>query len=358
VRGEVFKLLQNIAEKIDFSKKEIRGIMKSVKRGVSWGLSIEPEISTEYAGTKLRDYHLNPDTMLETEKRVAKIFYEEFGYGAPEIKAIGINPLFYSCACALGARIVFPEDDSPQIKGRVINDLKDIRKLKVKDVSIAGYIPKVLEKYEYLKKREKVTGIEPVFSLPAQSPLGTAIVLRGTNLFLDISTDPCAVKDLLEIITDTAIRLLKFEEEITGKKIESIGMDDDYGGLVSPEIYSEFNFPYMRRIYEKFGKKERFLHSETLGKGHLKYLSDLRITNYDAWPYHNLTVKDVKEKLPDTFFTWNFTVRELYSFTPKQIKEKFKRSVIDGAPGMNLDLCARRVPKENIKAFVEIARTI
>jgi len=328
------------------------------KRKISWEIGIEPEISTEYAGTKLRDYYLNPDIMLETEIKMAKIFYEEFGYGAPEIKAIDINHLFYNCACALGAKIVFPEDSSPQIRGRVINDLKDIRKLKVKDVSTVGYIPKVLEIYEYLKKRESVTGIEPIFSLPAQSPLGTAIVLRGTNLFLDINNNPSAVKDLLEIITDTAIRLLKFQEKVTGKKIESLGMDDDYGGLVSPEIYGEFNFPYMKRIYEEFGKKERLLHSETLGKGHLKYLSALEITSYDAWPYHNLTVKDVKEELPDTFFTWNFTVRELYSFTPKQIKEKFKRSVIDGAPGMILNLCARRIPKKNIKAFIEIAREL
>ncbi len=191
--------------------------MEISKRGVPWELSIEPEISTEYAGTKLRDYYLNPNIMLETELRKTKIFYEEFGWGTPEVKAIGINPLFYNCACALGAKIVFPEDDSPQIEGRVIKDLKDIRKLKVKDISTAGYIPKVLEIYNYLKKRESVTGIEPLFSLPAQSPLGTAIVLRGTNLFLDIDDNPAAVKDLLEIITNTAIRLLKFEEETTGK---------------------------------------------------------------------------------------------------------------------------------------------
>lgn len=57
------------------------------------------------------------------------------------------------------------------------------------------------------------------------------------------------------------------------------------------------------------------------------------------------TVRDVKEELPNIFFTWNFTVRELYSLTP-----------IDGAAGINLNLCAGRIPKENIKVFIEIAR--
>lgn len=324
---------------------------------VCWNMIIEPEVSTEYAGTKLKDYFLNPDVMLETEIRKTRVFYEEFGFGSPDINSIDINPLFYTCACVLGAKIIYPEDDSPEIEGRLIKDIKDIGRLGVSDISTAGYIPDVLERYEYLKKKKEITGIEPIFHLPVQSPLGTAIVLMGTELFSDINVNPSALKELLEIITDTAIRLLKFEEEVTGKGIESIGMDDDYGGLISPEMYREFNFPYMKRIYGEFGKRERFIHSETLGKGHLKYLRELGITNYDAWPFGTLAINDIKEKLPGTFFSWNYTTRELYSFTSEQIKAKFRNSVVEGAPMVNLNLCARRIPKENIRAFLEIVKS-
>ena len=125
--------------------------------------------------------------------------------------------------------------------------------------------------------------------------------------------------------------------------------------LVSPQDYEEFNLPYMKRIYEEFGKGERYLHSETLGRGHLRHLAELGITNYDAWPAANLDVGDVREQLPGVFFTWNYTSRELFSSTPARIREKFRRSVREGAPGMMLDLAARAVPKENIRAFVEAA---
>jgi len=325
---------------------------------VEWSVNIEPEVTTEYAGTTLGAYYTNPDVLVETEVRGRRKFYDLYGYGSPEVISVEASHLFYVCATALGAQLVFPEDTSPQIQGRVLNTLEDIKRLRIpEDIGTCGLVPYVIQRYEYLKKKSEITGITPVFGLPNQSPLGTAIVLRGTDLFYDIMTHPDDVKALLEIITETALRIIRFQEAFTGTKVESVGMDDDYGGLVSPETYEEFNFPYMKRIYDTFGKHARSLHTETLSKGHLKFLRRLGITNYDAWPYHNLSVEDVLEELPDIFFTWNCeTTDGILSDTPSQIKENFRAAVAAGAPGMTLDLCARGVPEENIRAFIEVAR--
>ena len=331
-----------------------------MRQPVEWSVNIEPEVTTEYAGTTLGAYYTDPDVMVETEVRGRRKFYDVYGYGSPEVTSVEASHLFYACATVLGAKLVFPEDTSPQIEGRAISTLEDIKKLKIpEDIGACGLVPHVIQRYEYLKRKSEVTGITPVFGLSNQSPLGTAIVLRGTDLFYDIVTDPDEVKALLEIVTETALRIIRFQEEFTGTKVESVGMDDDYGGLVSPEIYEEFNFPYMKRIYEEFGKESRSIHTETLSKGHLKFLRRLGITNYDAWPYHDLSVEDVVEELPDLFFTWNCeTTEDILSDTPTQIKGKFREAVGAGAPGMTLDLCARGVPEENIRAFIEAAREI
>ncbi len=326
---------------------------------MKWFVKTEPEITTEYAGTRIGDYYTNPDVLLETEILSNSAFYNTFGYGSPELKTVNVNCLFYAVACILGAEIIFPEDSSPQIKNRSIKNLSDINKLKIpEDITDTGYLKDVIKNYEYLKKREVHTGVVPLFNIPGQSPLGTATILRGTDLFLDIMTEPKAVKDLLEIITLTAIKVIKFEEEYTGKKTELIAMDDDYGGLVSPDVYEEFNFPYIKRMYDAFHPKERYLHSESLSRKHLKFIPQLEITEFDSWPYADLTVEGVKEALPNSYFTWNIeTSKDLYSDTPKQIKEKFKHAVDIGVPGMSLVLCSRRVPKENIKAFIDTAST-
>ena len=327
-----------------------------------WSITIEPEVTTEYAGTKLGEYFTNPEVRVATELKSRRIFYELFGYGTPEIKSIDSPPLFYTCASVLGARIVFPEDSSPMIENRVIQDIRDIKNLRsveIDDVASSGYIPYLINDYEYLKAKTAETGVVPIFGLVSQSPLGTAILLRGTDIFTDIVYHPSEIKDLLEIITETAIQIIRFEEQFTGKKRTSFGMDDDFGGLVSPEIYGEFNFPYMKRMYEQFGREVRGLHSETLGRGHLKFLRQLGITNYDAWVYHNLSVKDVLAELPGNPFVWNIeTTRDLFSDTPEQIKSKFKQAVADGAPGIVLNLCARGVPRETIRAFIDVAREV
>ena len=328
-------------------------------RHPNWYLVIEHEIATEYAGTTLREYYTDPDVFLQTEIAVRREFHRLYGYGSPEITEVGINPFFYTVAAILGAKLTFPEDASVQVEGRVIADLSDIGRLKVpNDVSAAGYIPDLIEKYEHLLAKSADTGIKPIFSLANQSPLGTATVLRGTKLFEDIITEPNAVKDLLETITETALKVISFQEAFTGVVPTGIGMDDDYGGLYSPELYEEFNYPYMKRMYEHRDYRDRSLHTETFGRDHLQYIPRLGVTHYDAWPYHGLTMEEVLAELPETFFTWNIaTVKDLYTLTPRTIKREYSRLVEQGAPGIVMNLCARRVPTENIKAFVDVARS-
>jgi uroporphyrinogen-III decarboxylase len=325
---------------------------------IPWGLLVEPELKTELAGTKLGAYYTDPEVLLTTNRISARQMHESYGWGSPELKVISVTEIAYHCASALGAHVSFPEDASPQIRGRLIGDLGDIQKLRVPaDIATVGYFPHLIERYEYVRKRSLATGVEPRFGLPAQSPLGTAVLLRGTELFTDLIVHPGEVKALLELITETAIRVLRFQEDFTGQPLDGVGMDDDYGGLFSPTMHEEFNFPYMKRIYDAFETESRWLHTESFARGHLRFVRELGITSYDAWPYRGLTVEDVKAELPDIYFSWNIeTAKDLFADAPARIKEKYRHAVAVGAPAMALDLCARSIPPENIKAFVEVAR--
>lgn len=324
----------------------------------TWYLVREHEISTEYAGTTLGEYYTDPDVFLQTEIKASAKFFELYGYGPARLTEIGINPFFYTVAGLLGAKLVFPPDASAQIEGRVVKKLSDIRNLEVPtDVASAGYIPALIQKFEYLRAKAEITGITPVFSLANQSPLGTATVLRGTEIFTDIIEQPGAVKDLLEIITETAIRAIGFQEKFTGRIPENIGMDDDYGGLYHPDLYEEFNLPYIKRVLYNREYKERALHTETFSIDHLRFIEELDITHYDAWPYHGMEVEDVLAALPKRYFTWNIaTAKDLYTYTAEGIAEEYARLVDLGAPGIVLNLCARGVPRQIIRAFVDTAR--
>ena len=60
------------------------------------------------------------------------------------------------------AKLVYPDDDLPQIEGRLIDSLGDI--------ASAGLVAQVIEQYEHLRCKAETTGVTPVFNLAAQSP--------------------------------------------------------------------------------------------------------------------------------------------------------------------------------------------
>ena len=71
-----------------------------------------------------------------------------------------------------------------------------------------------------------------------------------------------------------------------------------------------------------------------------------------------MTPEDVLAELPGSYFTWNIaTVKDLYTLTPRQIYEEYERLLEIGVPGIAMNLCARGVPKENIRAFVDVAKS-
>ena len=170
-----------------------------------------------------------------------------------------------------------------------------------------------------------------------QGPFTTAVILRGIDFFTDIILYPAESKALLELCADVNIAVLSFWKETTGKDIKFLWFGDDYSGLISPELYGEFSYPYIKKIYDYAEKPYMMLHCETLKKGHLKYLDMMGVNFFDPGNNENLSVKDM-----------------LYG-TPESITNKYMQCVADGAPAMTAEIC-RKTPDENIRAYIDIAK--
>jgi len=336
--------------------------MAKDKRAIGWHIAVEPEFSTEMAGTRLGSYFLDTDIAAQTQISCAKKMYEIFGYGSAENISINIPCVYspYVEASILGTKLVYPEDDMPQIAGRVLKDIKDVRRIRIPDLQKAPFISDAMEKYNYLQKRYESTGIG--VSKPniggGSSVLSTAISLRGEELFADMVCEPNAVKDLMEIISQLETQLTILDQNIFGIPVNSLGFEDDFGGLISPDLHEEMVLPYMKKMCRQFPAKTRSIHSETYSRRHLKLLKALEITHYDAWPYRNsLAIQDILEELPDVPFDWNFeTVKDLVYGTPENIREKYRACAREGAKGMALNICTRKAKLENIRAFIEVAK--
>jgi len=323
-----------------------------MRRKIPWHIAIPPEVKTEYLKVKLGDYYTNPEIMLEVQLKSREIFNKL--YGLPKD---GIGPTYssYVEASQLGAEVIFPEDNMPMPKrDLVVKKPRDVYKLKILNPYREGLMSKAIKTYYFMKR--KVKDKIPVGLGGTEGPVTTAVVLRGQEFFVDILLYPKEMKKLLELVTETSLLLREVIEKVTGKKIEATGIADDFSGLLSPEQYEEFAYPYQKKIYETYGKKGRSLHSELLHREHLKFLPMLGVTHYDPGTDQYLSVKDILAEIPDIPFSFNLkSSTDMLQGNPETIKEKYRKIVADGAPEIMTELC-RGVPKENIFAFIEVAK--
>lgn len=324
------------------------------KKGISWRVAVPPEVSTEYAGTRLGAYYTDGDVMLRTQ-RTARAKFEGM-YGIAPI-SIGADTPAYLGAAVLGAELVFPEDDPPMVRGHVLHRAEDVDRLKIPDryyerEAAARY----LRIYEQIRS-EVGEGERVHLGVGIEGPVTTATLLRGQDFFVDLYDHPKAAHRLLRLVTESIIRFIKENRRVRGFPEEGggTGIADDFSGLISPEMYAEFVVPYHRRIYDAFGEAPRSLHSELLRPGHLKYLAQLGVTHFDPGQDQYLTVRDIVAAT-DVPFTANvYTVQDMQQGTPESVAAVYRLAVDEGATSVMVELC-RNTPTENIRAFIEVAR--
>jgi uroporphyrinogen-III decarboxylase len=180
-----------------------------------------------------------------------------------------------------------------------------------------------------------------------------AIIFCGAST---MTSAPALVGELLEKIVEAQMNVKTFSEREFGIVQRSCGMGDDYAGLISPDMYGEFCYPYMQTLYDSYGLQGRSLHCETLKRGHHKYLLQLRIDHYDPGVNPDLAVEDILEECPGLFFTYNlFTVRDMVNGSPATIQARCENLIRRGAPGLMTEITVK-TPEENIDAFLQTMR--
>ncbi|MCF7854979.1 MAG: hypothetical protein K9N51_09290 [Candidatus Pacebacteria bacterium] len=330
-----------------------------MKTDFRWTLAIPPEVFCEKAGTSVYDYYHVPDVRLETHRRARDYFLKRFDH---DIGAhVGNGLTSYWNATLFGAEIEYDDQNSQgAVHKRVLSAVEAVRSLVPPQPNDIPNLPRyrfLLEQHERMTRLVEGTAFTASFgAFPFQGPFTTATILRGTDIMMDVAMQPGLVKDLLQKIVDAQENVMTFSEKEFGITRCSCGMGDDYAGLISPDMYGEFCYPYMKQLYDAYGVEGRSLHCETLKRGHHKYLNMLKIDSYDPGNNYDVTIEDILEECPDIFFTYNlFTVRDMVNKAPSAIRELCADYIRRGAPGIMTEITVN-TPEENIQAFLDIMR--
>ena len=318
-------------------------------------MAVPPEVYAEYCGVTMSAYHADPAAQMHVQLEGPRILHER--YGLPLRRSLSPDFTTYLQTSVFGLRFEVFEDQIPAPTGHPIASIEQAAALEVpEDMAAAGLFPQALEFYAWMKAHAP-EGVAVGFGSGGQAPWTAAVLLRGDGLFLDIVDRPELAHRFLEVLTETAIRQREFSAQVTGGSVprESIGFTDDYGGLLGPEHFIEFDLRYMLREAEHFGATAKTTHAELLRRPHLQILQEHGWTYIDVGTDPHLTVRDCLEVLDIAFLVQMKSSGELLLATPDEVKATYRRMVAEGAPRMAVELC-RGVPEENIRAFIEVAR--
>ncbi len=169
-------------------------------------------------------------------------------------------------ASAFGGTVRFFDDKDPWIEEAVIQDPRDIDRLKRPDPAKTGLTGRILGYIEHWKMQLKDR--LPLTMTDLQGPLSVAIDLMGASRFyMALYDEPRRVKSLLQMISEVTITFLK-------KFIPLVEQEDgihEWTGLffprsrgvcrlsednlisLSPEMYREFIHPYNEMILGEVG---------------------------------------------------------------------------------------------------------
>ncbi|MBM3999673.1 MAG: hypothetical protein FJ297_09080 [Planctomycetes bacterium] len=162
-----------------------------------------------------------------------------------DIVSIMSDPAREAADC--GARVEFFPDQPAAIveSDALLADTTTLARLAMPDPLGGGRMHAAVQALDRMRSE---VGREKCLMGWVEGPCAEAADLRGINtLMLDFYDDPVFVRDLFEFVTELAMRYAKAQVDV-GARI--IGIGDAAASLIGPRFYSEFVWPYEKKLVD------------------------------------------------------------------------------------------------------------
>jgi MtaA/CmuA family methyltransferase len=194
--------------------------------------------ATDRIGRAYKDYATDHRVLVEAQLRVAEEFDFDF------VSCIS-DPAREAHDC--GSSIIFHDNSPPAIDepNALLNDKTALKNLKSPDPLSGGRMTDRINAAALFKQR---VGSDKLIEGWIEGPVAEAADLRGmNNIMMDFFEDPPFVRDLFEFIVEMELRFARAQ---ISAGVDIIGIGDAAASLVGPEIYSEFVWPYEKRMVD------------------------------------------------------------------------------------------------------------
>lgn len=266
----MFKLEEEVGIDAELNAANFRRALKlePIDRVPVW-LFLDSAFYPWYAGMKDYEYRLNPEKMLAAQLMVRKRFYN----------LVGCAPVFgmASEAPAYGCVVRWSSKDPPWIKPR-IKKPEEVMEIEPPDPRTDGLFPLYIQFYKYMLKH--APGAVALYGF-IRCPVTVAALVRGiSGLLADMWLQPEYAKRLIEVCTDTSIKFIKVLREELGE-LGTIFLDDDISGFLSPKLFEEFSYSYLKRIIDSYRGPVYFYHGDANTTHLLELIADTGINAFN-----------------------------------------------------------------------------
>jgi uroporphyrinogen-III decarboxylase len=260
-------------------------------------------------GKRYRDYLNDPRTMLEAQLLGAKWIFENVDSDYHKVVCYP-DFMWVEDAEPFGARILYPEDDSPWVnRPFLLEGDDDLSRLRDADYVKGGIHGRILACYEEMKKAaaDFTLRFKDGKTLDATDlvyigggiigPLVIAGDLRGADrLALDFTDRPEFVNDLLDAIVQKSVRWIDATLEASGGRTAFasdfhpgvVFIGDDGTAQMSPRLVREFALKPLKTLADHIHGKGLKVMAHNCGKAdHLLefWIDDVKIDRYVGFSY-------------------------------------------------------------------------
>ena len=189
-------------------------------------------------GARYRDYCTDYRVLVEGQTRTA----EQFGFDYVNTMS---DPAREAADC--GAKVEYFDHQPVALieENALLADKCRLASLKIPDPLGGGRMHNGIKALASFKER---VGKEKIIEGWVEGPLAEAADLRGINtVMLDFFDDAAFVRDLFAFVIEMELR---FAREQVSAGADVIGIGDAAASLISPQLYTEFVWPYEKKLVD------------------------------------------------------------------------------------------------------------
>jgi hypothetical protein len=325
-----------------------------------------------YGLTFTEDFFFDPETRVESERRMRQALYERFGdLGLGEKDASPrpvVGPVHlaagFMMSALLGCEVLFFPDASPEVLPANLTD-EQVMALEVPDIYTTSPMRELIammdaleEQYGYLEGDINWSGVQNV-----------ALDLRGQQLLLNYYDNPALVRHLFDVIARTLLEVMTYirartkttsyaVNRIVGSVDPSINLHSNCSiTMISAPMYEEYLLSYECYLAERMWPYGIHHCGTDLHRLAQSYAKVPETTFFDVgW---GSDVALCREALPEAIFSLRLSPVRLKDVAAQEVEADVEALLSAAGPLERAALCCVNmgygVPDENVRRIFEVA---